>query len=114
MVSGLVLFYQRYLAFTEYYDLQLVTGPKTDLWLVKTVGLLLMVTGLVLVMAAIRRRISPEIILLAIGNALVLTGIEMIYWYNGTLSAIYLLDAVLEILVIIGWLILWRRTHGNV
>lgn len=88
---------------------QIVTGPKVDIWLVKTVGSLLMVTGLVLVMAAIRRRISLEIITLAIGNAFALTAIEVIYWSNGSISAVYLLDAVVEVLLIIGWLILGRR-----
>jgi hypothetical protein len=71
---------------------QIVTGPKVDIWLVKTVGSLLMVTGLVL-----------------IGNAFALTVIEVIYWSNGTISAIYLLDSVVEVLLIIGWLLLWRR-----
>lgn len=88
---------------------QMITGPKVDLWLVKTVGSLLMVTGLVLLMAAIRHRISLEILILAIGNAFVLTVIEVIYWSNGTISVIYLLDAVIEVLIIIGWLVLWRR-----
>ncbi|MGB3222460.1 MAG: hypothetical protein WBB23_06635 [Desulforhopalus sp.] len=88
---------------------QIVTGPKIDIWLVKTVGSLLMVTGFVLIMVAIRRRISLEIIVLAIGNALALTVIEVIYWSNGIISAIYLLDAVVEVLLIIGWLLLWRR-----
>jgi hypothetical protein len=88
---------------------QIVTGPKVDIWLVKTVGSLLMVTGLVLLMVAIRRRISLEIFILAIGNAFALTVIEVIYWSNGTISAIYLLDAIVEVLLIIGWLLLWRR-----
>lgn len=88
---------------------QYVTGPKVDIWLVKTVGSLLMVTGLVLVIVAIRRRISLEILVLAVGNALVLTVIEVIYWSNGTISAIYLLDAVVEVLLITGWLLFWRR-----
>jgi hypothetical protein len=88
---------------------QIITGPKVDIWLVKTVGSLLMVTGLVLVMVAVRRRISFEIVILAIGNAFALTVIEVIYWSNGTISAIYLLDAVVEVLLIIGWLLLWRR-----
>lgn len=88
---------------------QIVTGPKVDTWLVQTVGSLLMVTGIVLVMAAIRRRISLEIIILAIGNAFALTVIEVIFWSNGTISAIYLLDAVVEVLLIFGWVFLWRR-----
>lgn len=88
---------------------QLVTGPKTDLWLVKTVGVLLMVTGFVLALAAYRRRVSLEIVVLAIGNAFALTMVELVYWSDGTISAVYLLDAVIEVVLIIGWLILWQR-----
>ena len=88
---------------------QLVTGEKTDLWLVKTVGLLLMISGCVLVVAAYRRRIHLEIVILAVGNAFVLSLIEVMYWAAGTISPIYLLDAVLEGLLIAGWLLMWQR-----
>lgn len=37
-----------------------VTGPKTDLWLVQTVGGLVAVFGLMLVVAGGRRRLTPE------------------------------------------------------
>jgi hypothetical protein len=39
----------------------LATGPKTDLWLVKTVGILVAVIGAVLLSASRSRRISDEI-----------------------------------------------------
>ena len=42
-----------------------VTGPKVDGWLVKTVGLLLSVTGLVCLLAAWSGRFTPELVLLA-------------------------------------------------
>ncbi|HEX2022926.1 MAG TPA: hypothetical protein VHH36_09430, partial [Candidatus Thermoplasmatota archaeon] len=38
-----------------------VTGPKTDLWLVDTVGALVLVVGAVLLLAAGRDRVSPEV-----------------------------------------------------
>jgi hypothetical protein len=92
---------------------QLVTGPKTDIWLVKTIGLLLMVSGFVLALAAYRRRINLEIVVLAIGDALALILVELVYWSSGTISAIYLLDAVLEVLLIIGWILMWHRTKKS-
>ncbi len=88
---------------------QLVTGPKTDLWLVKTVGVLLMGSGLVLALAAYRSRFSLEIVVLAIGNAFALLVIELVYWSLGSISAVYLLDAVVEVFLIVGWLFFWRR-----
>lgn len=55
---------------------QKVTGPKFDLWLVKTVGALVTVIGSVLTLAGIRRHIPREIKLLAIGSAVGFTGID--------------------------------------
>jgi hydrogenase/urease accessory protein HupE len=43
---------------------QLVTGPKRDLWLVRTVGALLTVIGVVLTLAGLRRRVTPEVLML--------------------------------------------------
>ncbi|WP_255474082.1 hypothetical protein [Pontibacter qinzhouensis] len=46
-----------------------VSGPKTDLWLVRTVGLLLTVIGFTLLAAGLHRRVTPEIIWLGVGGA---------------------------------------------
>jgi cation transport ATPase len=75
----------------------LVTGPKTDLWLVKTVGVLVAVIGAALLLAARQRRIDPPIVLLAAGSALGLAGIDLVYALGGRISPIYLLDAVAEL-----------------
>jgi hypothetical protein len=82
-----------------------VTGPKTDLWLVKTVGLLLAVIGLVLIVAQINAEVNPSIRILAIGSALSLALVEFIYVAKRVISPIYLGDAIAE-LFLIGWWIL--------
>jgi predicted PilT family ATPase len=74
-----------------------VTGPKTDDWLVHTVGLLLAVIGAVLLVAAARPAVDRLIVALAIGAALALAAIEIVYVMNGTISRIYLLDAAIEL-----------------
>lgn len=74
-----------------------VTGAKTDDWLVHTVGLLLAVIGGVLLAASRRPRIDRLFLMLAIGTALALAAIEIFYVSRGTISAIYLLDAVIEL-----------------
>jgi len=74
-----------------------VTGPKTDLWLVRTVGVLVAVIGGVLLVAARRSRITDEIVLLAVGSALGLAAIGFVFTLAGTISPIYLADAVAEI-----------------
>src|SRR3954467_3533004 len=50
-----------------------VTGPKQDLWLVRAVGVLVSVVGIVIAFAAARRAIDANVILLAVGAALGLT-----------------------------------------
>jgi len=79
-----------------------VTGPKTDLWLVKTVGLLLAVIGGVLIFAQVNAQINMPVIILAIGSALSLAVVEFVYVAKRVISPIYLGDAFLE-LILVGW-----------
>jgi hypothetical protein len=88
---------------------QVVTGPKTDVWLVRTVGVLVAVIGVVLISAARKRRMTPEILMLAVGSALGLAAIDLRYALSGRISAVYLADAVLEIGLALLWLVGWRR-----
>ena len=82
---------------------QAVTGPKTDHWLVKTVGACVAVVGGVVGLAASRNRITPEIALLGAGTAAALTGIDLVYVAKGRISRIYLLDAAAETALIAMW-----------
>jgi len=56
-----------------------VTGPKTDLWLVKTVGVLVAVISAVLAVVGSRGRVPSEAALLGAGAAPGLAGIDV--WY---------------------------------
>src|SRR5438552_13699655 len=80
-----------------------VTGPKTDRWLVKTVGVLVSVIGAVLALAGWRRRVAPESALLAAGSAAGLATIDTVYATKGRISKIYLLDAVAEVALVAVW-----------
>ena len=85
-----------------------LTGPKTDLWLVRTVGLLVTVIAIVLAAAAKRGQITLEIALLAVGTASALTLVDVVYVVRRVIARIYLLDAAAEIALIIGWILLWK------
>lgn len=87
-----------------------VTGPKTDLWLVKTVGAVVTVIGAVIAVAAWRRQFTYEILLLAVGSAGALMLIDIVYVARRVIARIYLADAALEALLIAGWLIGWLFT----
>lgn len=92
---------------------QWVTGPKTDIWLVKSFGVFLAVAGIVLMTGAYRRRYHPEIIVLGIGGALALAAVEVVYSLNTTISPIYLLDAAVEILFVFAWIKQGFRKNGR-
>ena len=104
LVQGIYFFITGIWPIISMKTLLLVTGPKTDLWLVKTVGLI----GAVLLCAEMTDTINPPVILLAIGAALSLGLVEFIYVAKRVISPIYLADAFVE-LILIGWWILSIR-----
>src|SRR4051812_53406 len=71
---------------------ELVTGPKTDHWLVQTVGVLIAVVGLVLLTAAWRRHAPAEVVLLAVAAALALAGVDVVFVTLRVIDPVYLLD----------------------
>lgn len=83
----------------------LITGPKYDIWLVKTVGVLILVQGIVIISAALSKRISKEIFMLSVGAAAGLTIIDVYYASIDRIWDVYLLDALAEVLLIILWLV---------
>jgi hypothetical protein len=84
---------------------QRVTGPKADLWLVKTVGVLIAVIGAALILAGVRGEVTPSVILVAIGSAAALAGVDVIYVSKQVIARIYLLDALVELILMVWWVI---------
>jgi hypothetical protein len=84
----------------------IVTGPKTDLWLVKTAGILITVIGGTLIVAVATEQITVAIFALAVGSQLALAAVDVIYVAKKVIAKIYLLDAAVELLLFAGWL-LW-------
>jgi hypothetical protein len=83
---------------------QMVTGPKTDLWLVQTVGVLIGVIGLVLLAAMWRGWATVEVVLLATGSALALAGVDLVFVAQQIISRICLLDAAAEGVLLLAWI----------
>jgi hypothetical protein len=84
---------------------QQVTGPKTDLWLVKTIGVLIAVIGAALCLAGMRGDVSPPLVVLAVASAVGLAAVDVIYASKRVISPIYLMDALVEFVLIGWWLI---------
>ncbi len=74
-----------------------VTGPKTDKWLVKTVGVLVAAIGGSLMVAGRRNPVSREARLLAAASAGGLALIDITYVAKRRIAPIYLLDALAEV-----------------
>ena len=88
---------------------QKVTGRKTDLWLIKTVGLLLVAVGGGLIFAAAGRQFVPGIVFIAMASAAALLAIELVYVRKRIISPIYLADALVEVGFLIWWAVCLAR-----
>jgi hypothetical protein len=82
-----------------------VTGPKEDLWLVNTVGVLVCVVGAVVLMAGLRNAVTVEIRVLAAGAAGGLGAIDFYYGLTGRIWPVYLLDGVGEAILVLLWIL---------
>ncbi len=81
-----------------------VTGPKTDVWLVRTIGSLIALIGGTLVMAAVQDRFVPALLLLGAGSCAVLATVDVVFVLRRTISRVYLLDAVPELGLLACWI----------
>ena len=73
-----------------------VTGPKSEWWLVQTVGVVVTAVGGGLVSAAVRERDTPEILAIAAGTAAGLGAIDAYYAAKGRIAPTYFADAAVE------------------
>ncbi|MCC6861118.1 MAG: hypothetical protein IT158_21295 [Bryobacterales bacterium] len=91
-----------------------MTGPKQDLWLVNTVGVLVAVIGSVLLLAGLRNAIRLEVRVLAAASAAGLGAIDFYYGLTGRIWPVYLLDGVAEAILLGLWIVLsfWRFGSG--
>jgi hypothetical protein len=83
-----------------------VTGPKTDVWLVKTVSVLIIVISLSLLSSVRGRGDKMPVILLAITSCIGLAGIDFHYALNNIISKVYLLDGAVQVLLVVAWAVI--------
>lgn len=79
-----------------------VTGPKTDKWLVKTIGWLFIVIGLQLWLGSDQ---PGEVSVLGLGAAAVVGGADVYYSLKGRISRVYLLDVLPQLVFCVWWLV---------
>lgn len=82
-----------------------VTGPKTDVWLVQTVGVLIIVIALTILLGAWQGKVEKLAVFIAVGSALALTMVDIVFVLKRQISKIYLVDAAVELALLGGWCI---------
>jgi hypothetical protein len=88
-----------------------VTGEKTDLWLVKMVGLLSCAIGVTLFAA--RQSPGRIAVVLAATSTLAFAAIDIYYSAIGVISKIYLGDAVIQLTILAILLIVVQKRNGH-
>ena len=96
----------------HYRSFEAATGRKREVWLVKTVSALLVPVAATLGLGALRAQPSREVRLLGAGSAIALGCVEAFYALRGRIRPIYLGDAVIEALFVLG-LIFTRRPRAD-
>lgn len=92
-----------------------ITGPKEDLWLVETVGILAFVIGFGLLVGGWSKNITFPLSVIAVAAAVGFILVDVIFVWKLIISPIYLLDAVVEFVFFVAWIIyilktrLWKR-----
>lgn len=82
-----------------------IAGPRLDVWALKITGLLMAVIGFVLLHARQRTVINNSLAMLGLLTAIAIAITEIYYVSQGTIRGIYLLDAIIEIIFLLMWLI---------
>ena len=89
-----------------------VTGPKTDIWLVKTVSVLLIPIAVCFLSNLYFTQHPLPVILLALTTSIGLSCIDFYYTSNHTIKWVYALDGFVEVFFALVWsylLIRYRR-----
>jgi len=91
----------------HYRSFEAVTGPKSEPWLVKTVGALMTAIGYTQVRAGATQAGLDAAGRLGVTTSAAFGAIDVIYGARGRISRIYLVDAVAEA----AWALAWLRAH---
>ena len=84
---------------------EMVTGPKTDDWLVQTVGVLAVAIGATLLYSVRLKGPTREGVFLSVVSAVGFLAVDVVFVFLGIISTIYLADAVAQGLFLLGFFV---------
>jgi hypothetical protein len=88
-----------------------VTGPKTDIWLVKTVAVLLIPISVGILLPLISPTHFLQSFMLGLSSAVGLAAIDFYYTINNTIDDIYMWDGILQCLFAVCWLYTFKQIY---
>lgn len=89
-----------------------VTGYKTDVWLVKTVSVLLFPLMILLYRSVIKSKpISLTISAALISATAGLIIVELVYYFKGTIAQVYFWDTIIETIFLLWWIHMFLSTY---
>lgn len=81
-----------------------ITGDKTDLWLVKTVSVLLLPYCILLLLLSLNSKKNLIIVAAVFLGGLSLAVIDVYYYFSNVIKWVYLIDAFIQTIFLIYWL----------
>jgi hypothetical protein len=92
---------------------QFLTGTRSDLWLVQSLGALLVIIGIALCVAGYRHEKSWAVVCLALGTAATLAFLDVYFVTQRRIALGYLLDAAVEVGLVVLWIYSWRSGRNE-
>ena len=103
LVQGMYVLLTAVWALVDIQSFMFITGPKTDVWLVRTVAVLLICIWLFFLMSS-KKSEEPRVTLTALVFSFGLAYIDFYYTLNNTIRWVYALDGIVESMFGLLWL----------
>src|SRR5215213_10782382 len=109
-VQGLYILLTALWGLVDIDSFMMVTGPKTDIWLVKTVSVLLLPIAICFFSALFLKMPFLPMLLIAMVTSAGLAFIDFYYTANKTIKWVYAVDGIAEFIFLMVWIYL-ALTH---
>ena len=103
LVQGMYVLLTAVWALADIQSFMFITGPKTDVWLVRTVAVLLICISLFFLLSS-KKSEEPRVTLTALVFSFGLAYIDFYYTLNNTIRWVYALDGIVESMFGLLWL----------
>jgi hypothetical protein len=114
LVQGIFILVTSLWALLHIESFMWVTGPKTDIWLVKTVAVMGICVSVTLLISCSYKEAAKSVVWLALSVPLGFAALDTYYYLKKTIIWVYLIDASLQVIFLIAYLVLFLRKNKGV